>query len=169
MPARSLILMRHASASESQRDHDRSLSEKGAGEARIAGEHLALNPLDLVLCSTAVRALETWKLAQGAFTEPPPVAQDPALYLAGPVTLLDCITQAPDTARHVLIVAHNPGLHELAWELARGSPFQAKLSAGFRPASLVKLHVHADTWAEVTAAALEVRDIWTTAESPIST
>jgi phosphohistidine phosphatase len=75
---------------------------------------------DLVLVSTAVRARQTWDIVCGGMkAAPQPLVADlPQLYGAGPSQLLQII-HAVDTEdpRRLLVVGHNPGLHELALAL----------------------------------------------------
>jgi len=68
---------------------------------------------DLVLVSSARRARETWEEAAPAF---PGVAVEisRSLYLASPDHLAHTVDATGDTADCLMIVGHNPGLHELA-------------------------------------------------------
>jgi phosphohistidine phosphatase len=60
-----LWLLRHAEAEEGSPDADRALTERGRGQARMAGATLAALgvELDACLASPKVRALETGKIA----------------------------------------------------------------------------------------------------------
>ena len=78
---RRLILLRHAKSDRSrsgERDHDRVLAKRGRGAAPRMGAYMASHGLrpDLVVCSTAVRARETWELVSPAFDEPPRVVRE---------------------------------------------------------------------------------------------
>lgn len=118
---RQLLLLRHAKSSWDDRDltdHARPLNPRGqqaAAAMRIAMGQLGLCP-DQVLVSTARRTRET-----AAALEPWPHAPlthaTDDLYLASAAALLDTLQAVPETARSVLVVAHNPGLHELAMML----------------------------------------------------
>ena len=64
---RRIIVLRHAKADwpNGVDDHERPLADRGRHQAPDAGRWLAdsgINP-DFVLCSTALRTRETWKLA----------------------------------------------------------------------------------------------------------
>jgi phosphohistidine phosphatase len=73
---------------------------------------------DLALCSTAVRARETWELAAEQWGTPPPVRFDERLYGADIPELLQSVSEVPEHVRTLLLVGHNPGLEELVLELA---------------------------------------------------
>jgi len=120
---RRLILLRHAKTrreSASGIDRDRALDERGRGDAATMGVWLARtnHRPDLVFVSTATRARETWDLMAPSLpaTRKENVAD---LYGAGPQELLQIIHSAePDDPGSLMIVGHNPGLHELALGLA---------------------------------------------------
>ena len=77
---------------------------------------------DLVLCSTARRARETWQLAQAPLGATPPTSFDRRIYEASATQLLDLIRRTPRAARTLLIVGHDPAAPELALTLAATTP-----------------------------------------------
>ncbi len=119
---RTLHLLRHAKSSwrdETLDDHDRPLSKRGRRAARALAGHVArlrLQP-DLVLCSSALRARQTLDLLAAAL-KPPKVLVERELYDAGSRRLLHYLRELPESALCVLLVGHNPALHELALALA---------------------------------------------------
>jgi phosphohistidine phosphatase len=123
-----LILLRHAKAesvSSSGRDFDRGLTERGHRDAAIMGRVLAQFGYvpDLALISTARRAMETWDGVAPAFPAAK-VEEDRGLYLASREQLAEAAqaAQAAQSAGSVMIIGHNPGLHELALMLAGANP-----------------------------------------------
>ncbi|GGC58561.1 phosphoglycerate mutase [Siccirubricoccus deserti] len=130
---RQLMLLRHAKSSWDDPglpDHARPLNARGRRAAAAiaqAMQELRLSP-DIVLVSSARRTLQTLEaltpFEDGALIEP----MD-ALYLAPWARLLEAIQAVPETARSLLVLAHNPGLHELALALA-GAGAQAGTHAG---------------------------------------
>lgn len=120
---KTLYLLRHAKSSWDQEglaDHDRPLAPRGEKAARLVGEYLHKHHarIDLVLCSTAVRAVESRKRVMTALGAPfPPVEHERGLYLCGANTLLERLRDAPDTATGLMLIAHNPDLHDLAQQL----------------------------------------------------
>ena len=134
-----LHLLRHAKSvpeSDSADDHLRKLSRRGRDEARLVAASLpaALGAIDLVLCSTARRTRETAALVLAGFAVPPPVAFEDGLYLATSAELIRRLRRLDEATRAVLLIGHNPGLHELALALAaEDSPAYPALSQGKFP------------------------------------
>lgn len=111
------MLLRHAKSDwpEGVADADRPLADRGRRDAAAAGAWFAehLPPLDLVLCSPAVRARETWRLVGDGLPEPPPVEYRDELYGASAGTLAWLVQEVPAELRTVALVGHNPGLAEV--------------------------------------------------------
>ncbi|MEV6833663.1 histidine phosphatase family protein [Streptomyces sp. NPDC051133] len=121
-PLRRLVVLRHAKSAwpEGVEDHRRPLAPRGLKDAPAAGRALAeADSLpDLALCSTAVRARQTWQLASAEWGTPPSVRYDHRLYAAGVPALLEVVRETPPEVETLLLVGHNPGLEELVLELA---------------------------------------------------
>jgi phosphohistidine phosphatase len=118
---RRLMLLRHAKterAAPGERDRDRKLMNRGRADAPLIGAYLAHHGLvpDLGLVSTAKRAQETWALIAAAFAKAPRLVSDERIYNAGPEALIGIIGETRK-AHTLLIVGHNPGLHDLALQL----------------------------------------------------
>ncbi|HJU20114.1 MAG TPA: histidine phosphatase family protein, partial [Stellaceae bacterium] len=117
-----LYLLRHAKSSwkEDAPDHERPLSRRGRETARRIGRQLpaATGALDLVLCSSARRACETLDLVLAGFVPRPHILIERGLYLASPESLLERLRQLAEEDGNVLLIGHNPALHELALALA---------------------------------------------------
>ena len=113
-----LLLLRHAKSSWDEPrmdDRERPLNPRGrlaAAAVRQVMRDIGLAP-DLVLASPAKRALQTLAALE-PWDETPLVEQVEALYLASPDELLAVLRGVASTVRSVLVVGHNPGLHELA-------------------------------------------------------
>jgi phosphohistidine phosphatase len=121
MSVRRLILLRHAKSDwPGGSDHDRPLAARGRRDAPAVGRWLrdaGIIP-DLVVCSTARRARETWELAAEQLDRAVPVEYDRRVYDASADDLLDVATEAPTAVRTLLVVGHNPAIQELAVGLA---------------------------------------------------
>ena len=117
-----LLLMRHAAAAFPARgvaDPDRPLNARGRrAAAAMAGamRELGLQP-DLVLVSSSRRTLQTLE-ALTPFEDNALIEPTDALYLASAPQLMDAVRRTPETVRSLLLIGHNPGLHELALALA---------------------------------------------------
>lgn len=147
-----LILLRHAKAIPEGRgaDHDRVLTETGRAAAMAIGRTMKSTGLapEVVLVSTAARTQNT--LAQleaaGVWDEWPNIDDLPALYMANAAQLHDIVRDLPETARSVLIIGHNPGLHDFALSLAGTSTSKSaytRLDEGFPTAALVEFTITA--------------------------
>jgi phosphohistidine phosphatase len=145
--SRLLVLLRHAKSSwkTGLADHDRPLAPRGsravaALRRHVAGAHLAP---DLVLCSTARRAVDTWEGIAPACPPGTPVEFDPELYGANAGDLLRRLRQLPAATRCLLVVGHNPGLEDLATGLAGSGPadLMGRLHTKFPTGALVTLAV----------------------------
>jgi phosphohistidine phosphatase len=148
MSVRRLILLRHAKSSWSApelADHDRPLSKRGERDAPLMAKRL--ERLDerpaMILTSDAQRALRTAKIvAKHLGVES--LRVEPQLYLATPERLLAVVGQQDDSLPSLLVVAHNPGLTELANQLL------PKLDLDNLPTSgVVAIDFEARAWARV--------------------
>lgn len=152
-----LALLRHAKSGVGDsgvRDFDRPLSGRGRKAAGRMGEHLRDRGFvpDRILCSPARRARNTVECLGESFVESPGLEFPQDFYLATPETLLTEIASAGD-ARRVLVIAHNPGLEDLAKELAgRGAGSTGALTAftaGFASAALAVFEVDGEDFAGI--------------------
>ncbi len=153
-----LYLLRHAKSSwdnSGLADHARGLAPRGKHAAVAMGQRFARASLrpDLILCSPARRAIQTLELVLGAFEagSGPAVEVCEGLYPGPCDTLLELTRALPERVDRVLLLAHNPGLHELAVLLAaKGEPAQlAALRTKFPTAALAVLAL--SDWVEAGA------------------
>ena len=148
---RTLYLLRHAKSSWSDPalpDHERPLSPRGRRDAKRIAEHLlelGIMP-GLVLCSTAVRTRETLELIRPALDAAATVKLEAELYAASAETLLERLREVPDEEASVMLIGHNPGLQDLALDLASAGPGRERLEAKFPTAALATLTVPTATW-----------------------
>src|ERR1700758_5364496 len=124
---RRLMLLRHAKTENdapSGRDQDRRLDNRGRLDAAEIGAWIGRNPPSpsLVLVSHAMRALQTWEIAWEAMKEQvtePAVEIMPELYGADVSELLKTTRNASAAdPQRLMLIGHNPGMHELAIALA---------------------------------------------------
>lgn len=123
MGDRRLLLLRHTKSSwDDPRldDHDRPLADRGRDALPRLRHHLAQHapPIDLVLCSTALRARQTLEGVRSALDDDVEVVTDRELYLPAVPTLIARLRAVPDAVRGVLLVGHNPSLEDLIGALA---------------------------------------------------
>jgi phosphohistidine phosphatase len=146
MPERTLLLLRHAKSSWDDAglaDRDRPLAPRGSRDARALGARLRRRgpAIDRVLCSPARRTCET--LALLGLPEETPTRFPAPLYLGSARTLLAQLQRLPDDAHCALLIAHEPGIGQLANRLAGdGRPrARARLANGFVTGALAELRL----------------------------
>jgi phosphohistidine phosphatase len=153
---RQLLILRHAKSSVdavSRPDRDRPLNDRGrkaAAVMRALMRDLGLSP-DLILVSTARRTLETLDALE-PWDDTPLIEPLDSLYLASQADLLAALHAVPETVRSVLLIGHNPGLHDLAMTLAgpraldSGGDNERALAAGFPTAALAEFSIAGSWW-----------------------
>ncbi|HEV2550737.1 MAG TPA: histidine phosphatase family protein [Stellaceae bacterium] len=142
-----LYLLRHAKAvpaTDGAADRDRPLEPRGRRAAQAMGAWIGEHHIlpDLVLCSPSLRTRQTLDIITPGFDRPPKIALDEGLYLAAADRLLARLRRVPASAERVLLVGHNPALHELTLILAESpsGPLLARLG-GFPTGALVRFEV----------------------------
>jgi phosphohistidine phosphatase len=153
---RRLMLLRHAKSDRSPpgaSDRDRPLEVRGQETAPKIGAYMAKHGLvpDQALCSTARRTHDTWTLVASAFAKAPPVRFEERVYDATADAILDIVRETADTARSLLVVGHNPGLHDLAGLLIASGDVEARerLREKFPTAGLAVIDFAYDDWRKV--------------------
>jgi len=149
---RRLILMRHAKSSwadDDAADIDRVLNGRGRKSCKAVGRWLREEGQipDQVLCSSAARTRETWDRIAAELTDPPPVTEVPALYLAEPEVMLDVLQGA--TGNVVAMLGHNPGIGQMADRLLAEAPDHPDFERFPTLATLIA-DFDIDDWAEVS-------------------
>jgi len=152
---RQLILLRHAKSSwDDPRlpDHARPLNARGRRAAAAIREVMrekGLQP-DLVLVSSARRTLQTLEALE-PWDETPLIEPLDSLYLAAAPQLLQALQDVSETVRSLMLVGHNPGLHDLALLLvgaqgmAADGHDRARLAEAFPAGALAEFTV-ASSW-----------------------
>jgi len=143
-----LTLIRHGQAewqATTLADFDRPLTRRGLAEATAMARRLrsADRPAPgLLLTSPARRTVQTAEVfANELGIAPRLVKPVDALYLAPPQALLDAIATSGPRITHLLVVGHNPGLSELACELAPDAGL-----ASFATGACCTLALVSDSW-----------------------
>ena len=101
-------------------DWERPLTDRGRRDATHVGERLRRLSLvpDIIISSDAVRAETTARLVADAAEYGGKVVLSPSLYHATPHKVIDVLRDVRDqSARAIMIVAHNPGLEDLVARL----------------------------------------------------
>lgn len=153
---RRLILFRHAKAEPSEpglEDRARGLVERGRKDAAKIGAYMKSHALvpDRVVISPAARTQETWKITAAAFRPAPGAASADQLYDATPHAIFAVIKDAPVAAHTLMVVGHNPGLHEVALMLIASGDIDARerLREKLPTAGLVIIDFAFDDWSKL--------------------
>jgi phosphohistidine phosphatase len=103
----------------------------------------------LILCSSSRRTRETIGRALPASEARVEVLEE--LYLATPDEMLELVRQTSPGIRDVLLVGHNPGIHDLAAGLAGEGPSSriARLHEKFPTGALATLSFDSGRWERV--------------------
>jgi phosphohistidine phosphatase len=120
---RTILLLRHAKSAWGLDvdDHERPLSGRGRRDSTAVGELLAARRVvpDLVWCSTAVRARQTWQGAVEAGAAAGRLICHTELYEALAHELLRVLCRTPSEVRTVMLIGHAPAVPELVEQLAQ--------------------------------------------------
>jgi phosphohistidine phosphatase len=153
---RRLILLRHSTAAKAgpgESDRDRVLTAQGRADATTAGSYLVNHSFrpDHALVSPAARTRDTWRQIVAALRTAPDAKFDQRIYNANAQTLFNVIAEAPDEARTVLMLGHNPGLHELAALLtATGDiDLRERLHENLPTSGIVIIDFTLDSWSRL--------------------
>ncbi|MDX5365660.1 MAG: histidine phosphatase family protein [Alphaproteobacteria bacterium] len=154
-----LCLFRHAKSDwgdPMKDDFDRPLNARGEKAAAFMAGWIAHSPYkpDLILCSTAARAIATCAPLRDALGNDVPVVYRDELYHAMPDEMLAEIHNAPDEAETLLVVAHNPGLVLLAMALAEDPDDETALRVayGVPTGGFIVFEFDADRWDQIANA-----------------
>ncbi|MFQ5345682.1 MAG: histidine phosphatase family protein [Mariprofundus sp.] len=154
---KNLILIRHAKSDWEDlggSDYDRTLNHRGRHDAPVMGKRLVARlaaadiSLDAWICSSACRAVQTAELMAEALDFPTTsISWRRELYLAPPRVMLDAMRSVPDEVATLVLLAHNPGITELA-EILTGEAFGNVPTCG-----VIMLALPVDTWSRAGSGA----------------
>lgn len=156
----SLALLRHAKSAWDNadlEDFDRPLNARGRSAAPLMGEALKSIEFapEVILCSSAKRTRETLDLLHnGAPCPDANIVYDDQLYLTDRTTLLTRLQSIDADNKVVLLIGHNPGLHELALMLAGTGDAKSisRLEDKFPTAALALFRFPHTTWRDIAPA-----------------
>jgi phosphohistidine phosphatase len=153
---RRLILLRHSTAERAEpgrSDQDRVLAPQGRADAAMVGAYLANHSFrpDHVVVSPAARTRETWRQIAAALRLAPEARFDERVYNASAQALFSVAAETPDGLNTVLMVGHNPGLHELAMLLVAtgGIDIRERLRENFPTSGIAVIDFALDSWSKL--------------------
>jgi phosphohistidine phosphatase len=150
---RHLYLLRHAKSSwelAGQLDYERGLLERGDDDLALISEFIVEHEIapDFIFCSGARRARDTLKGVAKALPKDVQVEYTDAIYQASTRDLLLVLQGVPAKYNSVLLVGHNPSIHNLSVEIARESEELVRLAAKFPTAALAEFEFDGE-WADL--------------------
>jgi phosphohistidine phosphatase len=155
---RLLVLLRHAKAETGLggTDFDRPLTSRGEHDSHAAGRWLRTQGYlpDLVICSAARRARQTWRHTAAGLGVTPEVRYQREVYEAAhPDDLLNLLRAAPPATGVLVVVGHNPTLEMLSAGLdPDGGP-----AGGLRTAGIA-VHAVGQDWVGLESGAAPLTD-----------
>lgn len=150
---RRLYLLRHAKSSwelAGQLDFERGLTERGEDDLALISGLIVERGIvpDFIFCSGARRARDTLKGVAKALPSSAHVEYTDAIYQASTKDLLDVLRGVPAKYNSVLLVGHNPAMHDLSVEIGRESEELVRVAAKFPTAALAEFELDGE-WADL--------------------
>jgi phosphohistidine phosphatase len=153
-----LLVLRHAKSEKAEpgmADRGRRLNARGHRDASTIGSYMACHGLapDLAVVSPAQRTRETWERIAAVLPAAPRPVYEQRLYNARGEAILAVVRQSDEAARTVLVIGHNPGLHDLARSLIASGDIEGRerLNEGLPTAGLVVIDFAAESWRKLHA------------------
>ncbi len=148
-----LLILRHSKAERGApgtHDRDRALNPRGLKDAARIGTYIARHKLvpSHALVSPARRTRETWDGIAVALPNAVPVVHEDRLYDAAPEAILAAVREMPSTIRTLIVVGHNPGMHEAARQLIASGDVEARerLNEGLPTSGLAIIDFAGNDW-----------------------
>ncbi len=159
-PTKRLYLLRHAKSSWSDPtlpDVERPLTARGHRACERLSRYIAREKVapELALCSPARRTRDTLEGIAASLGRPPTEIEQ-SLYAASAAELLHRLQRLPEEISSLILIGHNPGLHELAVLLTGESG--TELTERFPTGALATL-THERAWHELAPGTALLRDV----------
>lgn len=150
---RRLYLLRHAKSSwelAGELDWERSLLPRGIDDSKAIAQLMISNAIEpyYVICSSARRTKQTLATIREAIPESARIVIADEAYQASTDDLLELIRSAPTGAEQVMLIGHNPSIHDLAVDLASDGPALEQTAGKFPTAALAELELECQ-WREL--------------------
>ena len=153
---KTIVLLRHAKSAWGLDvdDHERPLSGRGRRDSLAVGALMDKRHLepDLVYCSTATRAQQTWHRAVKGGAKAADVHYEERIYEAFVPELIKVIRKTSEDVSTLMLVGHAPGIPDLVDKLAvrKGDKATwARLDDKF-PTSGMAVLSYAGSWADLS-------------------
>jgi phosphohistidine phosphatase len=159
---RTLTVIRHSKAvHDASKDIDRALAPRGLADATVAGRWLLEKGIapDTALVSPSLRTRQSWQAISaelGVDAAEPTIAEQ--IYDNTVEDLLEVIHDVDPEATSVVIVGHNPSMHDLVLLIA-ADPMatEPSLAASYPTTAITVLDVPVE-WAEIGPGSTALRE-----------
>jgi phosphohistidine phosphatase len=156
-----LHLLRHAKSSwadPGQEDRERPLAPRGRRAAGRLAKQLGTRGVRpaVVLCSPALRTLQTLELIRPGLGGDFEVLLEDELYGASAGELLARLRRLPDAVTSAMVIGHNPGLQELSVLVARGGELREQARTHFPTGALATLALRGHGWTDLAPAGADL-------------
>jgi phosphohistidine phosphatase len=150
---RTLYLLRHAKSSwelAGELDWERGLLPRGVDDAKAIAEYMSSAGIEpeYVICSSARRAKQTLAAVREVLPEHVEVLIADEAYQATPVDLFELVGSVSPDFESVLLVGHNPSIHDFAVDLAATGDELPQMAGKFPTATLAELEIECE-WSEL--------------------
>jgi len=152
---KTLYLLRHAKSDwgdSSLKDFDRPLNERGWKAAKDMGREMRERDIspDFVMVSPSRRTRETLARTEEGFGCKLESIEDRSIYLAETDSLVQLVRGAPAEADRLMIIGHNPGMHELALTLTNGpGVLREEVAHKYPTGALAEISFDVGDWPDV--------------------
>jgi phosphohistidine phosphatase len=160
---RTLLVLRHAQPEDvrpGSKDSERRLTPGGERDAQQVGDYIREQGImiDTVLCSSAVRARQTFELLElGDQLDPDRVEIADLFYNAGGDTLINAVRELPEDCHVALLIGHAPGapsmVHELTDPATSRPEAVSAIESRFPAAAIAQLEFDSD-WSHLQSGSL---------------
>ena len=160
MDYRRLTVLRHARAKPlgaSGGDIDRPLAKSGFKQLHRVCQLLSSSKdqPDWIVASPALRTRQTAEKVAELIGYTRNIGWNDRIYAAAPYTLLNVLQETHDSARHVLLIGHNPGVAQLVSGLCAGT--DSRLNLRFPTAAMAHFELEIVRWRQLHWGSCELR------------
>jgi len=164
-------VLRHAKAAHGgPDDHSRTLTGRGRRQATEVGRAItdapdSVPPPELVLSSSAVRAVQTAELVLAQLAADVELVVEPRLYDADGDDVITVLRELGADVSAVMVVGHNPTMYELALLLLDSEDLdgRARLERGFPTTALAAVALSVASWDRLSPGTGTLRELRTPA------
>ena len=158
-----LYILRHAKAmpGNGMSDAERPLAPRGEEDAKALGRAMKAKNYqpECAVCSPAQRTKQTLEGILTALKTPSTSYQD-IIYDGTHNDIFSLIQRTDDQHNSLIVVGHNPMIHQLAASLAdQDSSFYSRLTTGYKPGTLSVFDCDIDNWANLKFGVNKVADV----------